>query len=136
MDIERRSFDWPWREEQLLATVRWKSNVGKVAEINDRVVGYMLYGLELRVVRLLNFAVDYDFRRQGIGTAMVRQLQGKLSANRRNRIRLKISESNLDGQLFFKSLGFVATGVEHGAYTQTDEDAIDMVYRLRQEAFA
>ena len=112
VDIESRSFESAWVEEDFIQCLRNRSCVGMVAETEDyRIVGYMIYELAANRLELVNFAVDVDFRRQGIGSQMLQVLQKKLSRNRRTCLSLVIRESNLAGQLFFKANGFLATNV-------------------------
>lgn len=71
----------------------------------------------------MNFAVHPGHRRQGIGSQMIDKLASKLSQDRRNEVTLAVRESNLAAQLFFKANGFLASGVIHGHYGDSDEDA-------------
>ena len=71
--------------------------------------------------------------RQGIGTALVDKLVSKLSPHRRNRIVLEVRETNLEAQLFFKSLGFRAISVLRDYYDDTVEDAYLMQFRYTEE---
>jgi ribosomal-protein-alanine N-acetyltransferase len=60
---------------------------------------------------------------------MVQKLVSKLAYQRRNRIILEVRETNLAAQLFFKSLGFRATGVLRNFYEDSTEDAFLMQFR-------
>jgi ribosomal-protein-alanine N-acetyltransferase len=80
---------------------------------------------------VLNFAVAPHYRRHGVGEQMVSKLTGKLSQQRRSRLLLEVRETNLDAQLFFRSLGFRAVSVLRGFYEDTPEDAYVMQYRYR-----
>ena len=129
--IEADSFEWPWSEERFLGYLRRKAVIGMVAEHDERVVGYMVYELSKNGIHLLNFAVAVDYRRQGVGSQMVAKLTGKLSPARRKRIILQIREGNLQGQLFFREMGFRAVSVLCDYYDDSPEDAYVMAYRLR-----
>ena len=98
------------------------------------IVGFMIYELHKNRLHILNFAVHEDHRRHGVGKAMVSKLLGKLSHERRNRIMLEVRETNLEAQLFFKSLGFRAISVLRDFYDDTAEDAYLMQYRHRATA--
>ena len=65
---------------------------------------------------------------------MVEKLVSKLAYQRRNRIVLEVRETNLPAQLFFRQLGFRATGVLKSFYEDTPEDAFLMQYRQVEEA--
>jgi ribosomal-protein-alanine N-acetyltransferase len=57
---------------------------------------------------------------------MITKLVSKLAYQRRNRIVLEVRETNLSAQLFFRSLGFRATGVLRNFYEDSTEDAFMM----------
>jgi len=114
--IEAAGFDPPWAEEDFIRHLRERNCIGMVAEYDETIVGFMLYELHKTRLELLKLAVHAECRRQGVGQQMVGKLTGKLSSNRRNRIAMEICERNLDGQLFFRSMGFYAFAVVADAY--------------------
>lgn len=134
LDIEHRAFDTPWSEADLTKVLMQRNCIGMVAvpesdPIGGPIFGYMLYELHKGHLHLLNFAVDFEHRRQGIGRGMVEKLKSKLSPNRRNRITLEVRESNVEAQLFFRAAGFLATGVVWERFAN-GEDAYTMELRL------
>lgn len=131
LDIEQRSFEFPWSEDDFIRCLRQRNCIGMVADANDKVVGFMVYELHKSRLHILNFAVSPDCRRRGVGVAMVDRLTAKLSPERRSRIQLEVRETNLDAQLFFREQGFRAIGVLHNYYEDTPEDAYFMQYRRR-----
>jgi ribosomal-protein-alanine N-acetyltransferase len=132
--IEEASFEFPWSEEEFIRCLRQRNCIGMVAESDDEVVGFMIYELHKNRLHLLNFAVAPEFRRTSVGSSMIEKLTGKLSLERRSRIMLEVRETNLDAQLFFKSLGFRAISVLRDFYEDTTEDAYLMQYRYRASA--
>ena len=131
LDIETRSFEFPWSEEDFIRCLRQRNCIGMVAEHDERVAGFMIYELHRNRLHILNFAVAPEFRRHGVGQQMVQKLVGKLSSQRRNRILLEVRETNLGAQLFFRELGFRAISVLRDFYDDTTEDAYLMQYRYR-----
>ena len=131
--IEEASFEFPWSEEEFIRCLRQRNCICMVAERDDEVVGFMIYELHKNRLHLLNFAVAPYSRRGTVGTTMIEKLVGKLQPDRRNRIMLEVRETNLDAQLFFKSLGFRAISVLRDYYEDTTEDAYLMQYRYRGE---
>lgn len=109
--IGNECFEHPWTEENFIVELRERCVIGMVAERDNRVVGYMVYELQLRSIELLNFAVHPVYHRCGIGTAMMAKLKGKLSEQRRRQIRAVLAETNLGGHLFFQRMGFWATEI-------------------------
>lgn len=109
--IENSSFDTPWTEQDFLECLRQNNCIGMVAMSLDskcKVVGFMIYELHKSRLHLLKMVVDPDVRRNGVGSQMVSRLIDKLSQQRRNEIRIEVSERNLNAQLFLKSQGFKA----------------------------
>tara|TARA_R110002049_G_scaffold72490_7_gene187584 strand:- start:167835 stop:168311 length:477 start_codon:yes stop_codon:yes gene_type:complete len=129
--IENNAFEFSWTEEDFIRCLRQRNCIGMVAEQDDKVVGFMIYELHKNRLHILNFAVNPDQRRNGIGNAMIGKLLGKLSHERRNRIMLEVRETNLEAQLFFKKLGFRAISVLRDFYDDTVEDAYLMQYRYQ-----
>ena len=131
--IERASFEFPWSEDEFVRCLRQRNCIGMVAEHGDRVLGFMIYELHKTRLHILNFAVDPEVRRSGVGTQMVEKLVGKLSSQRRTRISLEVRETNLSAQLFFKGAGFRATSVLRDFYDDSPEDAYLMQYCHRSD---
>ncbi len=132
--IERGSFEYPWTEEEFLCCLRQRNCIGTVAERDHRIVGFMIYELHQSMLRILNFAVSPDHRREGIGRQMVQRLIDKLSQQRRREIVLEVRETNLAAQLFFGACRFRALSVLRNHYDDTLEDAYYMRYSLRDSS--
>lgn len=130
LQIEGQSFPYAWSEEDFLRCLRQRNCIGMVAEQGEKVVGFMIYELHKARLHILNFAVDPELRRQGVGSQMVDKLIGKLSSHRRTRITLEVRETNLAAQHFFASKGFRATRVLRSFYDDSGEDAYTMEYRF------
>ena len=132
-EIETRSFEFPWSDEDFIRCLRQRNCIGMVAEHSERVVGFMIYELHKTRLHILNFAVASDVRRRGIGRQMMDKLIGKLSSQRRTRISLEVRETNLAAQVFFRASGFKATSVLHEFYDDSPEDAYLMQYCCQAE---
>jgi ribosomal-protein-alanine N-acetyltransferase len=104
-----------------------------VAEVDDRVVGFMIYELHKNKLHILNFAVHPLARRTGIGGQMVAKLVNKLSTHRRQKITLAVRERNLAAQVFFRVHDFRATRVLRNYYEDSGEDAFQMEYRVGED---
>lgn len=131
LDIEGRSFEFPWSEEDFVRCLRQRNCIGMVSEYGEKVAGFMIYELHKTRLHILNFAVHPDFRQHGVGAQMVNKLVGKLSHQRRTRILLEVRERNLPAQLFFRNTGFRAISVLRDFYEDTVEDAYLMEFRYR-----
>lgn len=130
LNIEESSFEFPWTEDEFIQCLRQRENIGMVAEIDDLVVGYMVYSLYKKRIDLMSFAVHPNFRKQGIGRSMINKLIAKLEYQRRNRITTEVRETNLHAQLFLRQMGFLATNIRRDAFDCISEDAYQMTYRV------
>ncbi len=134
LDIEQSSFEFPWFEEDFIRCLRQRNCIGMVAEHGERVVGFMIYELHKTRLHILNFAVSENSRHRSIGHQMAEKLISKLSSQRRTRVSLEVRETNLQAQLFFKSVGFRATSVLRSFYEDSPEDAYLMQFRHEPDA--
>ncbi|TWU22487.1 ribosomal-protein-alanine N-acetyltransferase [Novipirellula galeiformis] len=130
LDIERKCFDFPWTEAEFMRCLKEKNNRGIVARVNESPVGYAICNIQLRSIRILNMAVHPNLQRRKVGKAMFGYLASYLSHKGPSRIDLHVRETNLDAQLFFKSLGAKAFGVFRDFYEGDNESAYLMQYRL------
>lgn len=128
--IEHAGFEYPWCEEEFLRVLRQRNCIGMVAEVGERVVGFMIYELHKNRLNVLDFAVQPDHRRTGVGRQMVDKLVGKLSNHRRTKILLHLRETNLPAQLFFRDQNFRAVEVVREHFQDTGEDSFLMQYLL------
>ena len=136
IDIENKSFDFPWNEDDLLNVLNKEIARGVVVENPknwEEILGFMIYNLHKNRLYILNLGVHPEYRRKGIGTAMVDVVKRKLLFQRRTRILLEVGERNLEAQLFFKSQGFRATSVLRNFYDDTNEDGYLMEYNYKDE---
>src|SRR5437764_9585506 len=130
LQSEQKSFEYPWTEEDFLRCLRQRNCIGMVAELGEKVVGFMIYELHKAKLHILNFAVHPAWRRLGVGEQMIAKLISKLSSHRRTRITLEVRETNLHAQLFFHKQEFRAVRVLRAFYEDSGEDAYLMEYRF------
>jgi ribosomal-protein-alanine acetyltransferase len=127
--IEAASQRMPWDEATIKRCSREKHTIGMVATAGERVCGYFLFRLHANRIEILTMAVDPKLRRRGVGTQIIAKLKSKLSSRHRSRITLKVRETGLDAQLFFRSQGFQAIGTLRAYFEDTGEDAIRFEYQ-------
>jgi [ribosomal protein S18]-alanine N-acetyltransferase len=115
-----------WTEDDFFSYLRQRHCIGMVAELDGQIVGLMVYEIFKLYINVKRFRVHPDFTRRGIGRAMMESMIGKLSFQGRNRVRIDVPESYLDGHLFLKAMGFEAVGVL--------DDRYRFVYRAKDES--
>lgn len=130
LDIERASFEFPWRGEEFIHTLKQRNSIGMIAEAptGDYPIAFMVYELHRERLHVLNFAVSPQYRVMGVGRAMVDKLKSKLSAAGRMCLSTIVRDSNVAGHLFLKSQGFHALDVFRGFYDECDDDAYYFEY--------
>lgn len=96
----------------------------------SRVVAFCDYWLVHDEVHLLNLATHPGFRRQGIGTLLMRHLLDVARAHRCRYVTLEVRASNHPAQELYRAHGFVAVGLRPRYYADNDEDAVVMTLDL------
>ncbi len=126
LDAEAKEPDG-WTEDDILRCLRHRNSIGFVAEVGDRVIGYMMYELHPSHLTALRLAIHQGFRRQGVGSRLIGKLVGKLSDCCRTSIEVDVPDGNLPAHLFLRSLGFRATAVS----VEDKCDVYRFEYRLK-----
>ncbi len=131
--IKQACFDDAWPEDEFLSWLRCRNVIGQVVEFGDTICGFVIYELHPTFLKIVNIAVDPMMQGRGLGAEMIDKLTSKLT-EKRSSVQVLVRERNLDAQLFFRSMGFLATRIDRQPFDDCDEDGIWMVYRVRVPA--
>jgi ribosomal-protein-alanine N-acetyltransferase len=101
-----------------------------VAQINDKIVGYVLFWLLPKEIDIHNIAVHTGFRRQRVGQTLLHQVIEQARSRNSARVTLEVRVSNIAAQKLYDSVGFVSQGLRKGYYSDDGEDAVVMVLEL------
>lgn len=127
--IENDLFEYPWSEEDFIRTLRRRNCIGMVADAGGAeetlLIGFMIYELGKRRIRLLSLSVHPAYQRCGVGRALVDKLKTKLFMLRRPVILAEVCDSNLDAHLFFRAQGFRAVSVLRSFFLTPDGAGVD-----------
>lgn len=126
----------PVQLEDIREKTRKNNCIGMVAESGEYRPGYLVYEIYKHKLVISHFAVHREWRRRGVGTAMIDKLKSKLSYHRRNKLLIVERETNMDGLMFLRAMGFEAVGLDRESFVDTGEDAIHMRYVLPVEVAA
>jgi ribosomal-protein-alanine N-acetyltransferase len=129
--IERASFQFPWSTRFFLDELKVECARSILAEVEGRIVGYVLFWFLPEEVDIHNIAVHPDFRRQGIGRLLLEQVVAAARHQDRVRVTLDVRFSNVPAQNLYRSFGFVPRGLRKGYYSDNGEDALVMALELR-----
>ena len=133
LQIEAAAFQFPWTEADFVMALRQRNCVGRVIGVGKGVAGYVLYELHKSRIHILNFAIDAECRRQGVGKRLIEHLVAKLHSERRYKIVAEIRESNVAAQLFFRDCGFRAVAILSEFYSDSPgEDAYLFAFSIKK----
>ena len=133
MAIEKASFAYPWSPRFFLQELQVQCARSFLAEIDGRIVGYVLFWLLPNEIDVHNLAVHSEFRRQGIGRLLLQQVISEARRRSLARVTLEVRQSNLAAQKLYESVGFVTIGIRKGYYSDDGEDARAMALELNSE---
>ena len=131
--IEEMCFEFPWTSEEFIQCLQQPNCLGMVAELDDQVVGFIVYETPKSRILVTNIAVKPEFQRHGIARQMVQRLVSKMIYQQRNKVAVAIRETNLSALLCFRALGFKAATVLKNFYEDQNEDTYVLQYRLGKE---
>jgi ribosomal-protein-alanine N-acetyltransferase len=127
MEIEQSSFTAPWSELSFLNETNHANSLGKVALLENNVVGYICTRYVLDEGHILNLAVHKDFRRRGIATKLMNRVLEELKKNDCHLLYLEVRVSNLDAIKFYERFGFKVASFRRKYYLSPNEDAALMM---------
>ena len=134
MIIERASSPSPWSSHFFLEEVRVPHSKSVLAEIDGRIVGYIVFWQLPADLDIHNLAVHPEFQRRGIGGHLLGKAIAHAKKYRLNRITLEVRQSNLVAQRLYGSFGFIAEGFRRAYYSNDGEDAILMGLELERQS--
>lgn len=117
IEIERESFDDPWPEQAFFSCIENTF----VAQINGKIVGYIIISKVLDEVNIDNIAVKKEYRRNKIGSLLMNFV---LQNNPGCSFFLEVRPSNVSAISFYKKFGFREIYRRKNYYR--NEDAIVM----------
>jgi ribosomal-protein-alanine N-acetyltransferase len=130
MAIERASFAYPWSSRFFHQEFEVECARSILAEMNGKIVGYVLFWLLPENVDIHNLAVRGEYRRRGVGRILLHKVIVEALRQSSARVTLEVRKSNLAAQKLYESAGFVVTGVRKGYYSDDGEDALTMALDL------
>lgn len=126
-ELDMQTFAMPWSKEALSYDILENDNAFViVAEYEGEFAGYADIWTVLDEADLNSIAVRVDFRRKGIGDAIMLAMTEMLPANGVATINLEVRVSNMPAIKLYKKYGFNECGVRPGYYLDNGEDALIM----------
>ena len=126
-EIENLCFIAPWKKEDILRELRYNEfSTLYVAEINNKVVGYVDFWITFDSATICQIAVHPDYQRQNIGSRLLHEVFKDCYAKKVLTITLEVRESNVKGINFYTKYGFDQYMIKPHYYSN-GENAIYMM---------
>ncbi|MBI4686624.1 MAG: ribosomal protein S18-alanine N-acetyltransferase [Nitrospirae bacterium] len=127
-EIENKSFTMPWSLYSFKYELSHEDAIMEAALLEGRIIGYICMRVIFNAAHILNIAVLPEFRRLGVGSALLQSALKKLGELRPDidTITLEVRESGITAIRFYEKFGFMATGRRRHYYQSPKEDAIIM----------
>ena len=122
--IERRAFTTPWSLAMFVLELSKPSGICLAAELETELVGYLVCSRYDTVWHLMNIAVEPDWRRRGIGSALLQALLERVGDDAQ--VTLEVRRSNHGAVALYERFGFRSAGVRPRYYADNGEDAVVM----------
>jgi ribosomal-protein-alanine N-acetyltransferase len=130
--IEQDSFSAPWSAEEITKDVTAGGDVYvAVAECDGEKAGYGEIRMIAGEAQVYNIAIAPEFRRRGIGEALLRHMIDKAEQDSCTLVTLEVRSSNQAAMALYEKLGFREVGRRKGYYSKGREDAVLMDLDLR-----
>lgn len=122
--LEKNCFSDPWSEKSVASELDNKLAFWLVAIEGDTVAGYIGSQTVMDETDMMNVAVHPDFRRQGIGEALITGLVEHLKTIGSRCLTLEVRASNAPAIALYEKLGFSEIGRRKNYYRNPREDAL------------
>jgi len=132
--IERRCFSDPWSEASFREALGSPWTFGLAAQGSRGVAGYLVAREVGGSGEVLNLAVAPEFRRRGVGGALLRAGLTALRRRRVTEVFLEVRESNRSAQALYAGHGFRPVGQRAAYYRNPKEDALVLRLALERPA--
>ena len=123
-ELEKICFSQPWSEKSVAGELDNPLALWLVAMEGDRLAGYVGSQTVMDETDMMNLAVTPQFRRQGVGEALVNALVASLKELGSRCLTLEVRDSNEAARALYGKLGLREIGRRRGYYRDPREDAL------------
>lgn len=123
-ELEKICFSDPWSAESISSELDNRLSYWLVAEESGKVVGYVGSQSVLDSADMMNIAVAPEYRRLGIGNALIEALVTYLRNKSIRFLLLEVRVSNTSAIELYRKLGFQQVGTRPRYYHNPREDAL------------
>ena len=123
-ELEKLCFSDPWSENSIASELNNPLSYWLVAEVDGDIAGYVGSQSVLDAADMMNLAVSPEYRKRGIGQALVTALVRYLQKNQVIALLLEVRVSNAPAIALYEKMGFVQVGLRPNYYHHPREDAL------------
>ena len=123
-ELEKVCFSDPWSVNSIAYELTNKLSHWLVAVEGEKVLGYIGSQTVLGEADMMNLAVKPEYRRRGVGEALVVRLVEELKVQNVYSLTLEVRVSNDPAIALYDKLGFLPVGRRPGYYRNPREDAL------------
>lgn len=127
--LEKICFSTPWSENAIKDAFETGTKFF-VATKDNKVLGYVGISAIIDEGYITNIAVFPDYRKQGVGSALLNHLFDFAKDNALSFISLEVRKSNFTAISLYEKYGFKTEGKRKNFYTNPTEDALIMTKRF------
>lgn len=124
--LEKNCFVHPWSRQSLESELSNKNSLFLTAIDDNRVVGYIGMNVVIDEGYIFNVAVDENYRKKGIGSALIGELVTFGKKNNLCFLTLEVRESNEIARSLYTKFGFIKSGERKNYYKEPVENAVLM----------
>ena len=124
--VEKASFAVPWSREAFWQEAASERAFYLLVLEDERIIGYAGTWIILDEAQITNVAIVPEYRGQGIGSQLMKELICQVKARGATAMTLEVRPSNAPAIALYTSFGFRDTGRRPGYYQDNGEDAIIM----------
>lgn len=132
--LEKLCFSTPWTYENLEEELHNDTAYFFVALDDNKLIGYIGVSVVADSCYVNNIAVYPEYRRQGVGTALIKMASLTADVMGTDFISLEVRESNYPAIALYRSLGFEEMGMRRDFYRQPRENALIMTKIFSKKA--
>lgn len=133
LDVERLVYhgEMPWTKSIFIAEMHSPiPHLYLSLFTAEKLVGFIGARFLGSDAHITNIAVLPNYQKKGLGTILLDEIEKYARLSHCDSLTLEVRMSNYDAQRLYRKKGYVSRSVKQGYYTETNEDALDMIKHL------
>lgn len=133
LDLERIVYagEVPWTRSAFLSELYSpQPHQYLCLEAEEAIIAFVGCRVSALDAHITNIAVLPSYQSQGIGSFLLRRMEGFARSQECRTMSLEVRFSNKEAQRLYRKEGYVSRAIKQNYYDQSNEDALDMVKNL------